>query len=126
MNREAFYFKFVRRRDPDVKTNVLLPLDHFEEILADESFRTAAGNVRVSYEGLDGRYMRQTAFIDLLQAGYIGTDASTTEHLRKLIDSVLLGDDSLVVAVQRETRTEERDEDRRRKLRDWGVDDKSI
>lgn len=81
--------------------NLLLPLGHFEEILHDSAFRSARGNVRVSYKGLDGRYMRPTAFIDLLQAGYIGSDASTTDHLRALIDGVLSGDDSLVVAVQR-------------------------
>ena len=68
-SREAFYFKFVRRHESETKTNVLLPLGHFEELLRDKAFRTAKGNVRVGYKGLDGRYMRQTAFIDLLRAG---------------------------------------------------------
>lgn len=118
LSREAFYFKFVRRQEPETSTNVLLPLGHFEEILKDSSFRTAFGNVRVGYKELDGRYMRQTAFIDLLQAGYIGSDASTTEHLRALIDSVLSGDDSLVVAVQRLTHQHEKDSDHQRLMRE--------
>jgi hypothetical protein len=122
LSREAFYFKFVRRHESESSTNVLLPLGHFEEILQDKASRTAGGNVRVGYKGLDGRYMRQTAFIDLLQAGYIGSDASTTEHLRTLIDSVMSGDDALVVAVQRLTRAEERDSDHRRLMREWSVD----
>lgn len=33
LSREAFYFKFVRRQEPETSTNVLLPLGHFEEIL---------------------------------------------------------------------------------------------
>lgn len=118
LSREAFYFKFVRRQEPETSTNVLLPLGHFEEILKDSAFRTAHGNVRVGYKGLDGRYMRQTAFIDLLQAGYIGSDASTTEHLRALIDSALSGDDSLVVAVQRLTHQHEKESDHQRLMRE--------
>jgi hypothetical protein len=120
---DAFYFKFVRRSGPDASTNVLLPLGHFEEVLTDKNFRTRGNSVRVNYTRLEGRYMRQTAFTDLLQAGYIGADASTTEHLRTLVQTVLLGDDSLVIAVQRETHIEEAQCDRRRRLREWGVDD---
>ncbi len=126
LNNEGFYFKFVRRRDSNASTNILLPLGHFEEILADPGARTPSGNLRVSYTGLDGRYMRQTAFVDLLGAGYIGTDASTTEHLRTLIDKVLSGDSSLVVAVQRMTHPHERDDDHRRKLREWNVDGETV
>ena len=121
LSREAFYFKFVRRQEPETSTNVLLPLGHFEEVLQDKAFRTARGNIRVSYKGLDGRYMRQKAFIDLLQAGYIGSDASTTEHLRALIASVLSGDDSLVVAVQRLTHPHEKDLDNQRLMSEWEV-----
>lgn len=122
LSREAFYFKFMRRHESESSTNVLLPLGHFEEILQDNAFRTASGNVRVGYKGLDGRYMRQTAFIDLLQAGYIGSDASTTEHLRALINGVLSGDDSLVIAVQRLTHQQEKDSDHQRLMREWVVD----
>lgn len=122
LNREAFYFKFVRRQEPETATNVLLPLGHFEEIIQDQTFRTARGNIRVGYKGLDGRYMRQTAFFDLLQAGYIGSDASTTEHLRALIDGVVSGDHSLVVAVQRLTHQQEKDSDHRRLMREWSAD----
>jgi hypothetical protein len=122
LNREAFYFKFVRRQEPETAKNVLLPLGHFEGLLHDQNFRTARGNIRVSYNGLDGRYMRQTAFFDLLQAGYIGSDASTTEHLRALIDGVLSRNDSLVIAVQRLTHQKEENSDRRRLINEWSAD----
>ncbi|MCE4555024.1 hypothetical protein [Pelomonas cellulosilytica] len=123
LSRGAFYFKFVRRRESESSTNVLLPLGHFEEILNDQSFRTEAGNVRVGYKALDGRYMRQDAFTEMLHAGYIGSDASTTEHLRTLIKSVLLGNEALVVAVQRQTHPQEVESDHRRLMRSWGVED---
>ncbi|SEF35202.1 hypothetical protein ABL840_19495 [Variovorax sp. NFACC27] len=121
LSREAFYFKFVRRHEPEASKNVLLPLGHFEELLNDKKHRTAKGNVRVGYKGLDGRYMRQTAFIDLLRAGYIGSDASTTENLRTLIASVLTGNESLVVAVQRLTHPHEKESDDQRRMREWEV-----
>lgn len=122
LSREAFYFKFVRRHEPETSKNVLLPLGHFEELLRDKTFRTSKGNVRVGYKALDGRYMRQTAFIDLLRAGYIGSDVSTAEHLRTLIASVLTGNESLVVAVQRLTHPHERESDNRRLMHEWEVD----
>lgn len=125
LSSEAFFFKFVRRRESHASTNILLPLAHFEQILATPESRTVGGNLRVSYKGLDGRYMRQTAFVDLLRAGYIGTNVSTTEHLQALIRGVLSGDDSLVVAVQRLTHPQEQESDRRRQLRELGVDDDS-
>ncbi|MDH6165547.1 hypothetical protein M2282_000675 [Variovorax boronicumulans] len=122
LSREAFYFKFVRRHEPEASKNFLLPLGHFEELLNDKKHRTAKGNIRVGYKGLDGRYMRQTAFVDLLRAGYIGSDASTTENLRTLIASVLTGNESLVVAVQRLTHPHEKESDDQRRMREWEVD----
>jgi hypothetical protein len=126
LNHEAFYFKFVRRRGVDATTNVLLPLEHFEAILQDEKFRSRSGGLRMSYEGLAGRYMRQAAFADLLQAGYIGTDTATTAQLRLFIERVLSGDNSLVLAVQRATTQTEQDSDRRRMLREMGADEDEL
>lgn len=122
---DAFFFKFIRRREAHATKNIYLPLGHFEELLADSKSRTAGGKLRVSYRGLEGRYMRQTAFIDLLRAGYIGTDVSTTAHLQTLIRSVLTGNEALVVAVQRLTHPHEQERDRRRRLREWNLPDES-
>lgn len=123
LNAEAFYLKFVRRRASPAKTNVLLPLEHFERILADRDYYTSGGNLRVSYNALDGRYMRQTAFFSLLQAGYIGSHATTTAHLASLVRSVVEGDKAVVVAVQRMTSEREQSADRQRLIGTWEVDD---
>lgn len=61
--------------------------------------------------------MRQTAFFSLLQAGYIGANASDASHLRALVEAVASGGDALVVAVQRETSSRESELDRQRLLR---------
>jgi hypothetical protein len=56
--------------------------------------------LRISYDGLDGRYMRQDAFLDLIRSGYIGARAETTERLKTLIEAVLANDRAVVAAVQ--------------------------
>jgi hypothetical protein len=117
LNRDAFYFKFVRRRRAPSRTNVMVPLEHFEGLLQDESLRSRNGAVKLSYEALGGRYMRQTAFFSLLQSGYIGADARTTEDFRTLVEEILEGNDALVLAIQRATSEYEQEEDRRRSIR---------
>jgi hypothetical protein len=121
LNAETFYFKFVRRLSSPPNTNVLLPLGHFERMLLDPAYRRKTGKIKFTYNALDGRYMRQTAFFDLLQAGYIGADAETACDLATLINSVVRGDDAVVIAVQRQTHGLEEKEDRSRIERefDW-------
>lgn len=114
LNREAFYFKFVRRLGPTPTTNVLLPLEHFSVLLADKRFRTRKNGVKVTYSDLDGHFMRQTAFFSLLQSGYIGAEVTASQNLRQLVESVLEDNDAVVLAVQRLTSDEEREEDRDR------------
>lgn len=123
LNAETFYLKFVRRRASPAKTNVLLPLEHFERIIGDSTYHTRSGNLKVSYNALEGRYMRQTAFFSLLQAGYIGSHATTTAHLAPLVRSVVEGNDAVVVAVQRMTSEREQSADRRHVINSWEVED---
>ena len=56
--------------------------------------------MRISYDGLAGRYMRHAAFLDLLRSGYIGAHAETTQHLKTLVDAVLASDRAVVAAIQ--------------------------
>lgn len=114
LNNQTFYFKFVRRLSSPSNTNVLLPLCHFEEMLQDPACKGKTGKVKFTYSALDGRYMRQTAFFDLLQAGYIGADAESAGQLATLLHSVVRGDDAAVIAVQRLTHRLEQQEDRDR------------
>lgn len=109
---DAFYFKFSPRLDDNAKSNVLLPLSHFREILSDPTMKSRNGKLKLSYKALEGKYLRQGTFFGLLQAGYIGSYAEKTKHLKTLIDLVLNGNASLVYAVQRATTEAEMDFDR--------------
>jgi hypothetical protein len=115
---EFFYFKFVRRYGaPD--SSFLIPLDHFRELAGHPAGPSRLRRLRLSYEALQGRYMRQTTFYNLLQSGYIGADSATTGALRTLINDLLSGGDALVVAIQRHTTIQEHESDRARRLKDW-------
>jgi hypothetical protein len=100
LNCTTFYFKFVKRDAAASTPSVITPLDHFETLLADPTMRGPRQGLRVSFRSLDGRYLRQSAFIDLLQFGYIGSYTATTAKLRTLIEAVLAGDRSVFAAVQ--------------------------
>lgn len=109
---DAFYFKFSRRMGTTPRSNVLLPLSHFKEILCDSTMQSRTGKLKLSYKALGGKYLRQDTFFGLLQAGYIGSYAEKTRHLKTLIDLVLAGNNSLVYALQRHTSEEESEFDR--------------
>ncbi len=118
LNSNTFYFKFVRRTGTRARTNVLLPLDHFELLMEDRDFRTRNNrHVKISYDALGGRYMRQSAFFSLLQSGYIGSYASTSKHLRTLVREIASDEESHVLAIQRKTEAAEYESDRKRYLR---------
>ena len=56
--------------------------------------------MRVSFESLAGRYLRQGPFLDLIRAGYIGATAETTAHLKEVVETVVNGDRAAVAAIQ--------------------------
>jgi hypothetical protein len=100
LNPAVFYLKFVKRDAMIRGGGIITPIDHFEQLREDPACRGPRGALRISYDGLDGRYMRQTAFLDLIRSGYIGAHAETTQHLKTLIEAVLANDRAVVAAVQ--------------------------
>jgi hypothetical protein len=79
---------------------IIMPIDHFEQLRTDPACKGPKGGLRISYDGLAGRYMRQGAFLDLVRSGYIGAHAETTQHLKTLVDAVLANDRAVVAAIQ--------------------------
>lgn len=59
LNPQVFYLKFVKRGGALGNAGVVLPIDHFERLRADPSCKGPRGAVRVSFETLAGRYLRQ-------------------------------------------------------------------
>ena len=100
LNPQMFYLKFVKRNGALSGGGIVTPIDHYETLLLDPASKGPRGAVRVSYESLGGRYLRQSAFIDLIQSGYIGAHAETTAYLNTLVPAVLDGDRAVVTAVQ--------------------------
>lgn len=100
LNPHVFYLKFVKRDAALSNGSILTPVDHYEQLARDPASRGERNGLRISYDALGGRYMRQGAFVDLIKSGYIGAYAETTDHLAALIQAVLDGDRSVVAAVQ--------------------------
>lgn len=100
LNPAVFYLKFVKRDGTIRSGGIITPIDHFEQLRHDPACKGPRGGLRISYDGLAGRYMRQGAFLDLLRSGYIGAHAETTQHLKTLVDAVLANDRAVVAAIQ--------------------------
>jgi hypothetical protein len=100
LNEEAFYLKFVKRNGLLTNGSILTPLTHYKQIVNSSMTRGSKGGLRISYERLEGCYMRQSTFIDLLQAGYIGTYTDSTSAFQTLIEQIVAGNRSVVAALQ--------------------------
>ena len=100
LNPQVFYLKFVKRNGALKNAAIITPLDHFEQLRTDPACQGPRGGVRISFNDLAGRYLRQTAFLHLLRSGYIGAHAETTAHLKEIVQAVVQGGKAVVAAVQ--------------------------
>lgn len=105
LNPQVFYLKFIKRDAALSNSGIIMPLDHFETVRADKSFKGPKKGLRLSYKTLNGRYLRQTPFLDLVKCGYIGAHAQTSTELRVLIEAILDGNKAIVAAVQQKIGT---------------------
>jgi len=102
-NPEPFYFKFTKRFGARAQGSMILPREHLDIFLNSDDAKGPKGGLRVSYEGLRGRYLRETEFLAMVRSGYIGTTADQTAFLLPLIKWVTGERKALVYAVQRRT-----------------------
>ena len=98
INPQVFYLRFVRRDAALGSVRMTIPIDHFEVLRKNPNCKGPRGAFRISYDTLDGRYLRQGTFIELLSSGYIGAHAKTTADLEERINSILNGNRALVGA----------------------------
>lgn len=96
----VFYLKFVKRDASIRQGGILMPLDHFQSFVTTPASRGRRGGLRVDYDALDGRYMREQPFVDLIRAGYIGAYADDTMRLQTIIDAILRDGGAVVTAIQ--------------------------
>lgn len=99
ISQEMFYLKFVRRDAALGSAPIVMPLEHFDRLKDSPASWGPKGGFRVSYDSLDGRYLRQATFLGLIRDGYIGAYAQTAAALRDLIEEGLRNGKGLVAAV---------------------------
>lgn len=100
INPQVFYLRFVRRDAQLGKSAITIPVDHFDILRNDPACNGPKGAFRVSFNALDGRYLRQDCFLDLVSAGYIGAYAKGTADLTALIEATLRSNRAVVAAVR--------------------------
>jgi hypothetical protein len=102
INPLAFFFKFVKRV-PSYDGDIIISLDHFEKMKEESALVGPKNGLRLSYRELNGYYLRQTSFIELIRYGYIGTYSKDTANFKALITEILNGNKAVVAAIQRKT-----------------------
>ncbi|MFC3801024.1 hypothetical protein [Cohnella sp. GCM10012308] len=106
LNPGIFYLKFVKRDGSMKNSSIITPIEHFEKICIDPSYRGPKNGLIISYDKLSGCYLRESTFLDLIHSGYIGGHSTTTNHLRTLIEEVLKNDRAVVAAIQSSVKIE--------------------
>ena len=99
INPQVFYLRFVRRDANLGKVTATMPIDHFQVLRNNPECKGLKGGFRITYDTLEGRYLRQNGFLDLVGSGYIGAHAKTTADLETLIREILNGNRALVAAL---------------------------
>lgn len=108
LHRSPFYFKFVKRKgDGESHASFVVSLNHLEHVLDSPKSKGPKGGVRVSFDSLDGIYLRETDLLGLIRSGYIGTHRIETDALRPIIQAVSEGKRALVLAWQKKIKEED-------------------
>ncbi|KRR25269.1 hypothetical protein CQ14_09670 [Bradyrhizobium lablabi] len=98
LNPEAFYMKFVKRKSGVGSGSITIALSHFKELA--RSSNDPEKRVRVSFNALNGHYLREAGLIDLIKGGYIGCHSELSEGFTELINAVVRGGNAVVAAIE--------------------------
>ena len=109
LSRNPFFFKFVKRKIvDDSHQSFLVSLDHLNQILAAPVAEGPRGGIRISYNALEGTYLREADMIGLIRSGYVGTHKVETNALATIIQEVANGNKAVVLAWQQKIEEAER------------------
>lgn len=102
LNRNPFFFKFVKRNVVDgPHQSFLVSLEHLNHMLLTPQNRGLRGGIIISYESLKGTYLRETEMIGLIRSGYIGSHDAETNALSVIISEASQGNRAVVLAWQK-------------------------
>lgn len=103
LNEEVFYLKFFRRTGSVSQKGVILALDQFRLLRIDKRAKGPNGGIRITANSLEGRYISEAPFLDLIRKGMIGSCREATAHFKDIIDFILTEGHSAVVAIAQAT-----------------------
>ena len=107
LNRNPFFFKFVKRKIvDDSHQSFIVSLDHLNQILTAPKNKGPKGGVRLSYQALEGTYLRDADLLSLIRSGYVGTHGAETEALTAIINEAAKGNKAVVLAWQQRVQEE--------------------
>ncbi len=102
LNRDPFFFKFVKRIAKNNKPQSLfISIDHLKQLLASPDSRGPRNGIRISYNALNGTYLREADMIGLIRSGYIGTHKVESAALATIIQEASEGNKAIVLGWQR-------------------------
>jgi hypothetical protein len=101
LSRDRFFFKFVKRKIvDDTHPSFLVSLDYLNQRLATPEAKGPKGGVRLSYQALDGTYLREADTLGLIRSGDIGTHKAETAALARIIQEAAKGNTPVLLAWQ--------------------------
>ncbi|MCH5276198.1 MAG: hypothetical protein J1E80_00015 [Desulfovibrionaceae bacterium] len=102
MNRNPFFFKFVKRKiEGNKPQSIFISIDHLKQLLNSPDSRGPRNGIRISYNALNGIYLREADMLSLIRSGYIGTYKIETEALKIIINEAARGNKAIVLGWQK-------------------------
>ncbi len=99
LHKNPFFFKFIKnmstKKDP---SSCYISLEHLNKILSSDEAQGPRGGIRVTYENLNGTFLRKADMLGLIRSGYIGTHKEEYENLKPIIAQISQGNNSVVLA----------------------------
>ncbi|SDP10421.1 hypothetical protein SAMN05428975_0317 [Mucilaginibacter sp. OK268] len=100
----ALFFKLCKKfemkwDDDSVAPGMYIPLDQWELLLTDDSTLGRAGGRQFGYHTLGKRYLSKETFVDLVQAGLIGTCDEASKKIAAFVEDAIAQGHSVMYAV---------------------------
>lgn len=105
----ALFFKLCKKfemkwDDDSLAPGMYIPLDQWELLLSDESTLGPGGGRQFGYHTLKKRYLNKETFVDLVQAGLIGTCDQASKKIAAFIeDAITMGHSVMYALDERES-----------------------
>lgn len=100
--------------DGGIAPGAYITLDQWKLLLEDESTKGKNGGTQIGYHTLNRRYMRRQSFIELIQSGLIGTQASGSEKLGLFIQAAVENGHSVMYAIDNSNKNPEKNPEKNR------------